>query len=66
MPRSKAEKEMNSAFDNSKEKSKARSPVGGDDESLTRCRQILGICLILDHQQGGFVRKWPKSVTASW
>ncbi len=34
--------------------------LGNDDDSLTRCRQILGICLIYFYQQGAFVHKWPK------
>ncbi len=35
-------------------KAKQGTLLGGDDESLTRCRQILGICLIFGSRAGSF------------
>ncbi len=44
-----------------KGKAKQGGLLGGDDDSDNLIgRQILGICLILDHQLGFFVHKRPK------
>ncbi len=40
--------------------------LGGDDDSLTRCRQILGIYLIWDHQHGALCTNGQKAMIASW
>ncbi len=53
MPRSIVDEVMKTAFD------KSKGLLGGDDDSLTRCRQIQDRCPILDHEQGVFLHKRP-------